>query len=1273
MDSMDDPKTFGRLLYRRSYADAIKNGWLTDYRIIAFAVTDDQGVELANKMAEGTKYKSARLTSLWLRALGLGLALSGGVGRLRGIGSCLGFLNTVARSKAVAEELSSDKGWAGIKRWNRSVLREQNREANCAVLATVKRSWNRWALREQNREAEPTRFEITHLDARSPLRTRKAALDRLEEGTVKKPQAIVNVGIFGEGTDTPALDAVAFLEARKSPIEVIQAVGRAMRLSEGKEHSYIICPITMPTDVDAEAWLARSNGEGWETLGQILLALRAHDGRIEDRIADLLEICVPTGGGRPPTERTLVVTEKDPRSYLIHQGTQKDLMDGLHADGEPAWDKSIQTIKADCQLPEEVHQIIVVESNQPRQDGHRSIVLREGSVKYTKPKAGHGSRIDQQGTWKEVRRLQEGRSGRILPEGVITTRRRDKGDSDSPLQKLDLRTESGKAIRLNVLQQSGLRPDRGDQDANVLREAVKRAAKHLKEDELEETLAALLGMDQLQEDYLKEAADPCTLSALLILNALLLQRRLETRSSRPGWMKSNWIDLTRWPSLSDSAVIDAARSTWRQTLKQDYFPIVRPALDVVQAVAEHTGRTAGIGQALRASAEVATEIAESYARIGMDHAGPLLNGVMGDRRSDGAFFTRPTAAMILASLALDAYGPIDWTDKADRAKVRTLDPACGSGTLLTAMAERMGAALRKAGGNDDAVEDLHKQAVEHLLTGLDINRISLQMAAGQLALRNTRIEFERMNLYQMPYGPRQDLAGADAGTLELFATNEFWGQGPVPKVQENMFRDPARAERTSSGKTQIDLASIATQIKRQGVVITNPPFTSRNRMGLKFVDHRMKRLLAKRVDHLDHRAGREDPAFKRVSDKNSVRPLFVALADRCLDRERGVLAMVCPTAPMMTGPAGIYERKMLSRRFHVHTILTCHAPHSINMSDSTNIHESLVICRRHRPGNRDRPTRIIALDRFPQTRADGRSLEAMELCEALQADRLDGWGEVSHWPRDRIAAGNWAGAIWRNPELAEAAEAIEASEALVGLEGWKAPGSIEIFATGQSLRGAFRRAEAGDDHTLEIFKSKAGTTATAQRCLQGIPDEVWTPKARNRAGDSLKRMERKAGHLLLTAGQATDSGRLTALVSVEPRVGNSWMPVGGLNLQEAKALAVWLNSSYGRLLLLRRRGKKLTFPVYSATEARSVKVPRGQGWIPALVDAYERTRNLPVPRYDAGECRVRELWDVAVESAIQLDLPVPAATLRTWLNAEPSTTGRRYRAGAASSGPRFAA
>ena len=270
--TMDDEKVFGVELYRKSYQEAVRNRWLSDYRIIALGINDPDAYQAANLLAANTKSKGRRaLTATdYLRGLAFTLAM-GGATQDRGNGhvpieSCIAFMNTVDKSKNMAQDLQTDT----VRKWLQDWLHD-NREDQAAA-----------------------QYTLEHLDATSNVTARENAKRRLAESTEPQPHGVINVGIFGEGTDSPSLNAVAFLEARKSPIDVIQAVGRAMRTAPGKEIGYIICPILIPPNADPESWLSTSNmEEGWRELGQILLALRAHDQRIEDNLSDLLQLYVP--------------------------------------------------------------------------------------------------------------------------------------------------------------------------------------------------------------------------------------------------------------------------------------------------------------------------------------------------------------------------------------------------------------------------------------------------------------------------------------------------------------------------------------------------------------------------------------------------------------------------------------------------------------------------------------------------------------------------------------------------------------------------------------------------------------------------------------------------------------------------------------------------------------------------------------------------------------------------------------------------------------------
>jgi predicted helicase len=85
------------------------------------------------------------------------------------------------------------------------------------------------------------------------------------------------VRCLSEGVDVPSLDAVMFLSARNSQVDVVQSVGRVMRKSPGKKYGYIIIPVVVPSEVDAA--LALDDNERYKVVWTVLNALRAHDDR----------------------------------------------------------------------------------------------------------------------------------------------------------------------------------------------------------------------------------------------------------------------------------------------------------------------------------------------------------------------------------------------------------------------------------------------------------------------------------------------------------------------------------------------------------------------------------------------------------------------------------------------------------------------------------------------------------------------------------------------------------------------------------------------------------------------------------------------------------------------------------------------------------------------------------------------------------------------------------------------------------------------------------
>ena len=88
-----------------------------------------------------------------------------------------------------------------------------------------------------------------------------------------------NARCLTEGVDIPALDAVLFLAPRKSQVDVVQAVGRVMRRAEGKQMGYIILPVVISPDEDANQ--ALDNNQTFQVVWSVLRALRSHDDRLD--------------------------------------------------------------------------------------------------------------------------------------------------------------------------------------------------------------------------------------------------------------------------------------------------------------------------------------------------------------------------------------------------------------------------------------------------------------------------------------------------------------------------------------------------------------------------------------------------------------------------------------------------------------------------------------------------------------------------------------------------------------------------------------------------------------------------------------------------------------------------------------------------------------------------------------------------------------------------------------------------------------------------------
>ena len=288
------------------------------------------------------------------------------------------------------------------------------------------------------------------------------------------------------------------------------------------------------------------------------------------------------------------------------------------------------------------------------------------------------------------------------------------GDEGKQIQgELDLK-EAEKGIYTHVVAASGLGKP-GQIVADEITDIVRRVSGVFQKEEQEENLGKALDLVPEEDGGAKSI---CTIAALMLCNACLLQRRLRDESEMKMILRLDKIAGASNPK-------EVLQMAWTAILEKDYRPVFHPAIKVLEALYENKA----INNAIKLVAECANRVADSLNELGFDHAGPLYHRILGSAKSDGAFYTNNLSAVMLARLAF-TKDFIEWSNFEEVSKLRIIDPACGTGTLLMAALQTIKSRVsgQKEKSNDE-IKDLHKLLVENVICGLDINQHGIQLAA----------------------------------------------------------------------------------------------------------------------------------------------------------------------------------------------------------------------------------------------------------------------------------------------------------------------------------------------------------------------------------------------------------------------------------------------------------------------------------------------------------------------------------------------------------------
>ena len=255
--SMDDPVLFGKTLYELSFSYSVQKGLLSDYKVLVLAV--DETLVSASLQKRLTDKDNELVLDDATKIIGCYRALS----KLDVKADVVADPNPMRRAVAFCRDIKSSKA---IKTEFKAVVDEY--------------------LKTQPLIEEQTLIscEVDHVDGTYNATARNSRLNWLKEEPTSENicRILSNARCLSEGVDVPALDAVLFLHPRKSQIDVVQAVGRVMRRSPGKNMGYVILPIGVPAGLSPEE--ALKSNEKYKVVWQILNALRAHDDRFDATI-----------------------------------------------------------------------------------------------------------------------------------------------------------------------------------------------------------------------------------------------------------------------------------------------------------------------------------------------------------------------------------------------------------------------------------------------------------------------------------------------------------------------------------------------------------------------------------------------------------------------------------------------------------------------------------------------------------------------------------------------------------------------------------------------------------------------------------------------------------------------------------------------------------------------------------------------------------------------------------------------------------------------------
>lgn len=768
-----------------------------------------------------------------------------------------------------------------------------------------------------------------------------------------------------------------------------------------------------------------------------------------------------------------------------------------------------------------------------------------------------------------------------------------------------------------------------------------------------------------------ESSSTSTIKALLVVaSAAMFHASLEELlpsmkpdiDTRSGEKFSHaWPPKSLQECYEDNDPIKSLEESWNLILATDYKPVFETAINVIKTPYS----THNLTEAVRDIIKTVMLINCGYLSRKHDILGRIFHRALNTAKNDGSYYTSTAAATLLAGCAIPPY-----LRKGKKIQdLRIVDPACGTGTLLMAVAERL-QDIDGAPGHSDL---LCKALIEDVIHGYDINLTATHMAATTLGLLAPEVKFNDMNIHKFVFGVEDSMP--KIGALELYDG-------------KYCLTEWASADRQK--RAEIDITH-----ELYDIVIMNPPFT---RDGLRY-DQFTKQEKAQMK-------AREKQVFDNTpAHRSNTGGMFMLLADKLADQTDGCVAVILAgSSAGSPSSKGVWDE--IFKTFYVETVIDSHDPEKICFSENTTISEIMLVLRRlvrDDPDWEPPDAKYIRLSINPK-----KPSEAIPIYNDYHDGKIKENPNVSlcEWSQQKFKENNWLPSKFFSNYLLEMIEEMFFEDGIstqplgdmstLGPNGREIRGCFDkclvrgnedirdtlsntpiltkplayisdIGPAGQGVRGCFNKVQHPDVNGYEALWNN-DTLVTNQMLLQR-PDTYITakPGLQTRA----EALWNKRGRLLIPTRFSTPSMLLGAVWSEKPILGSGWIPVkrrtgAGATISEdvkawEKAICVWLNSTLGILAQLScSTPKTLTYPQMSLDGQKRIPTPDLTfDQTLHLASVFDEVCNEKLERWSEPNSTPRVTLDHAIAETLGISKEQLDKARREFAK-EPSVTNKRY-------------